>query len=142
MSMDDFAKDYLKRAGERLLAGEAAMARGSYPEVVRYSQEATELSLKAALRSVGIEYPKVHDVGEILVLYKDRFEDWFAKEVERMAVFSAEMMRKRSAALYGLEATGKPPGEVFDDPAESGADLEEAKRIHQLCGRLIGPKAN
>ncbi|MDG6951737.1 MAG: HEPN domain-containing protein [Nitrososphaerota archaeon] len=142
MSMDDFAKDYLKRAGERLLAGEAAMARGSYPEVVRYSQEATELSLKAALRSVGIEYPKVHDVGEILVLYKDRFEDWFAKEVERMAVFSAEMMRKRSAALYGLEATGKPPGEVFDDPAESGADLEEAKRIHQLCGRLIGPKVN
>jgi HEPN domain-containing protein len=140
--MDDFAKDYLKRAGERLLAGEAAMARGSYPEVVRYSQEATELSLKAALRSVGIEYPKVHDVGEILVLYKDRFEDWFAKEVERMAVFSAEMMRKRSAALYGLEATGKPPGEVFDDPAESGADLEEAKRIHQLCGRLIGPKVN
>ena len=142
MSMDDFAKDYLKRAGERLLAGEAAMARGSYPEVVRYSQEATELSLKAVLRSVGIEYPKVHDVGEILVLYKDRFEGWFAKEVERMAVFSAEMMRKRSAALYGLEATGKPPGEVFDDPAESGADLEEAKRIHQLCGRLIGPKVN
>ena len=142
MSMDDFAKDYLKRAGERLLAGEAAMARGSYPEVVRYSQEATELSLKAVLRSVGIEYPKVHDVGEILVLYKDRFEDWFAKEVERMAVFSAEMMAKRSAALYGLEATGKPPGEVFDDPVESGADLEEAKRIHQLCGRLIGPKVN
>ncbi|MDG6929617.1 MAG: HEPN domain-containing protein [Nitrososphaerota archaeon] len=138
--MDDFARDYLKRAEERLLAGEAALGRGSYPEVVRYSQEATELSLKAALRLAGIEYPKVHDVGEILLLYRDRFPDRFAREAAGMARFSSEMMRKRSAALYGLEATGKPPGGIFDDPRQAAADLKEAKRVHVLCKGLLRPK--
>jgi len=32
---------------------------------VRASQEAVELSIKAILRLIGVEYPKTHDPGKI-----------------------------------------------------------------------------
>jgi HEPN domain-containing protein len=41
--------------------------------VMRQSQEAVELSLKAALRVAGIEPPKWRDVGPILMQNRDRF---------------------------------------------------------------------
>jgi HEPN domain-containing protein len=39
-----------------------ALVEGNYPYTVRLSQECVELSLKAVLKAVGIEYPKIHDV--------------------------------------------------------------------------------
>ena len=43
-----------------------ALNRGNYPYVIRQSQEAVELALKASLRLVGVEPPKWHDVGPVL----------------------------------------------------------------------------
>jgi HEPN domain-containing protein len=43
---------------------------------VRLSQECVELSLKAVLKAVGIEYPKIHDVSDILIDFVDRFPEW------------------------------------------------------------------
>jgi len=57
------AKAYLRQARERLRHANEALEGGNYPYVVRQSQEAVELSLKAALRLVGVEPPKWHDVG-------------------------------------------------------------------------------
>ncbi|MDV3243564.1 MAG: HEPN domain-containing protein [Nitrososphaerales archaeon] len=138
MNIDRFAKDYLLRAKERLLDAASALKRKSYPEVIRYSQEATELSLKASLRMIGVEYPKVHDVGDVLISCRDRFPKWFADEVPRLARFSRLMAEKRSAALYGVEAAGKAPGEIFNDPDEAEEALAEAGRVHELCSKLVG----
>lgn len=135
--LKEFGRDYLARAKERLTMAEGAFERGSYPEVIRLSQEATELSLKAVLRLVGIEYPKVHDVSDVLVISKDVFPGWFAGEVPRVAEFSRIMAEKRSIALYGVEASEKPPGEVFNDPKEARQDLDEAERVHSLCLRVF-----
>ncbi len=135
--MEVFARDYLKRAGERLIDADAALGRGSYPEVVRYAQEATELSLKAALRFIGVEYPKVHDVGPVLARYAERFGKKFASEIPWMVEFSGTMAAKRSAALCGLEAAGKPPGEIFKDSAEAKESLNGARRVRKLCGSVL-----
>lgn len=62
MRTDVMAKDYLKRAKSRLIDAKSAFKRGDHPEVVRYSQECVELTLKACLRTVAIEYPKVHEL--------------------------------------------------------------------------------
>lgn len=137
LSIDAFAKDYLLRANERLIDAAAALRRRSYPEVIRYSQEATELSLKAALRMIGVEYPKVHDVSDVLISCRDRFQVWFADEVPELAKFSKIMAEKRSAALYGIEASGKTPGEIFNDRSEAEEALNEAKRVRVLCSKLI-----
>ena len=137
MDMKGFARDYLARAKERIMDASSALSRKSYPEVIRYSQEATELSLKASLRFVGVEYPKVHDVGDVLTACREKFPPWFASEVPAMSKFSRVMAEKRSAALYGVEASGKTPGEIFNDPEEAEEALKEARRIHELSRRMI-----
>jgi len=55
LELAKFARDYLKRGEERTRAAGEALRRRSFPEVIRFSQESTELSLKAALRLKGIE---------------------------------------------------------------------------------------
>jgi len=57
------AKAYIVQALERMKHGEEAAQQGNCPFVVRQCQEAVELLLKAALRLVGVEPPKWHDVG-------------------------------------------------------------------------------
>jgi len=51
------ARAYLRQASERLRHAREALEEGNYPYVVRQSQEAVELLLKAALRLVGVEPP-------------------------------------------------------------------------------------
>src|SRR5579875_1250800 len=107
MDMIRLGSDYLRGARSRLVDAESALRRGDYPEVVRYSQEAVELSLKACLRMAGIEYPKVHDVGDELRFNALKFPAWFSKRIEEFARISAELAIKRAASMYGIEAAGK-----------------------------------
>jgi len=60
------AKSYLRQTEARLEDARDALSKGNYPYAVRLSQECVELSLKAALKAVGIDYPKVHDVSDVL----------------------------------------------------------------------------
>jgi HEPN domain-containing protein len=53
----DMARSYLRQAEERVSHASEVLSNGNYAFVVRQSQEAVELSLKAALRLVGIEPP-------------------------------------------------------------------------------------
>lgn len=132
LKMDVLAKDYLERARNRILDASSALTRGAYPEVVRYSQECVELSLKAVLRVVGVEYPRVHDVGDVLDLHKERFPKWFRKYIERLRHISTNLAQKRGPSLYGLERLGKPPSEIFDEKDARDA-LNSAKYVHECC---------
>jgi len=57
----------LREAEEYLEEMQRASARGSWNIVIRRSQEVVELSLKALLKIMGVEYPKVHDPAEFFV---------------------------------------------------------------------------
>lgn len=61
------AKSYLRRAEAKLKDVKDALSEENYPYALRLSQECVELSLKASLRALGIEYPKVNDVSDILI---------------------------------------------------------------------------
>jgi HEPN domain-containing protein len=111
--MEELARDYMRRAQVRLESAERTFASGDYPDTVRFSQECVELSLKAALRFVGVEYPKEHDVGKIMKMVEKRFPAWFRDEIDKMAEISEELVSKRSASLYGLEIANKPPASIF-----------------------------
>ncbi|MEM5766634.1 MAG: HEPN domain-containing protein [Candidatus Aenigmatarchaeota archaeon] len=82
------ARSYLRQAEERLKPGKEAFEDGNYPYTIRECQEAVELSLKAALRIVGIEPPKIHDVGPLLRKNLHLFPDWFKQNINRMATIS------------------------------------------------------
>jgi|Deesub1362B_J571_1020462.scaffolds.fasta_scaffold01142_1 HEPN domain-containing protein len=136
MKTDTMARDYLRRAKSRLIDSKSALKRGDYPEVIRYSQEATELSLKAVLRILGIEYPKVHDVSDILMLHKEKYPQWFQEEMAKLAEISMELTLKRAPAMYGLELSGKPASQLFDR-SDSEEALKSALYVYEKAEKLI-----
>ena len=136
MSYRRLAEGYLKQAGRRLRTAKGALDEDDYAFAIRQSQECVELSLKAALRLVGIDYPKVHDVSLVLERVGDRFPEWFAREVGFMAKASRTLTEYRGPSVYGIEANLVPPEELFDrDDAERA--LGYAERTYESCRRLL-----
>jgi HEPN domain-containing protein len=60
------AASYIIKARKRLKALDVLFTEEAYSDVVREAQEIVELALKAALRVIGVEPPKIHDVGRLL----------------------------------------------------------------------------
>jgi len=132
----DVARSYLRHAEARLRDAQEALAEGLYPYALRLSQECVELSLKAALRIVGIEYPKRHDVSDVLVMAKERFPEWFRDEIDFLADTSRRLAKKREVSMYGDEALMLSPDEVVSRE-EARAAVESAEKTYSLCKRML-----
>lgn len=130
------AKAYLRQADDRLTDAIRALEKDNYPYALRLSQECVELSLKASLRIVGIEYPKMHDVSDVLLDYKERFPPWFSEKVEFLADTSRRLCSKRELSFYGGEDALLTPEELVskDDAVEA---VERASKTLELVKRLI-----
>lgn len=136
MKNDRMARNYIEQAAKKLKQVERAVQDGWWPIAVRQSQECVEQSLKAALRFVGIEPPKWHDVREILLENKERFPAWFAQEVEALSNISKKLSEVRELSFYGDEEAGKTPDELFGE-ADARQAFEGAKKTYELCHRII-----
>jgi len=130
------AESYLNQAGERLKHAEEALERGNYPYVMRQGQEVVELSLKAALRVVGIEPPKWHDVGPIIMQNRDRFPEWFREKIPKLASMSRKLRREREVSMYGDEESGLPPESLYTDEDAKEA-LFYANFVYEACIKLL-----
>lgn len=64
----DLARSYLRKARDRLDILDLLSRKEAYSDVVREAQEIVELALKGMLRAVGVEPPKLHDVGAMAVI--------------------------------------------------------------------------
>ena len=135
MRTDIMAADHLKRAKSRLTDAKAAFKRKDYPDVVHYCQECVELSLKASLRMVGVEYPKVHDVSDVLEYSKEKFPEWMREEIPRLCEASQSLAMERGPSVYGIEKQGKPPSALFG-PVEAGDALQKAENSFRTCSRF------
>ncbi len=130
------AMSYLRQAEERIKHAREALESGNYPYVVRQCQETVELMLKAALRAVGVEPPKLQDVGPILKRERERFPSYFKEVIDRLASISRKLRNERELAMYGDEEMGIPPEELYtkEDAQEA---LEMALFVHSYVKRLI-----
>ncbi len=135
--MSQLARDYVARAKSRLASAEAAIRRKEYPDVVRYAQECVELSLKACLRFIAIEYPREHDVSDVLLEVKDHFPNWFQDRVEELAKISRRLALQRGPSTYGEEERGIPPSKLFGEKDATVA-LADAREVYRLGSRLLG----
>ena len=130
------AKAYLRQAEFRLKDAREAFLEGNYPYAVRLSQECVELSLKAVLKAVGVEYPKIHDVSDVMVDVKERFPEWFRAELRFLRESSKILVKKREISLYGGEEAFLSPEEVISkEDAEDATG--RATKTYELCKRLI-----
>lgn len=132
----DIAKSYLRQAEARLDDARDALKEENPPYAVRLSQECVELSLKAVLRAVGIDYPKVHDVSDILQNVKGRFPDWFQTEVDFLGESSKILFKKREPSLYGDDEALISPDEVMS-VADAQDAVERSEKTFNLCRRLV-----
>jgi len=130
------AKAYLRQAEARLKDAKDALLEGNYPYTVRLSQECVELSLKAVLKAVGIEYPKIHEVSDILADVGDRFPEWFRMGLEFLRESSKILAKKREISLYGGEEAFLSPEEVISK-ADAEDATQRAVKTHELCRKLI-----
>jgi len=130
------ARSHLRQAAARLDDACDALREGNYPYAVRLSQGCVELSLKAALRAVAVEYPKVHEVSRVLRQVRDRFPDWFKEELDFAAESSRLLFKKREPSLYGDEAGLLSPEELMGLGDAEDA-VRRAERTYRLCERLV-----
>ena len=136
MNLIKIAKSYLKQAEVRLKDSEEALEEGIYPYALRLSQECVELSLKGILKIVGIEYPKKHDVSDVILATKDRFPDWFKKEIDFLANTSKKLAKKREVSMYGNEEIALSPEEAISK-GEAQIAVKDAKKVYELCKKLL-----
>ena len=113
MNNVEMARDYLSRAKRCLREAELALNEGDSPMAVRRAQEALELSVKATLRMLGIEYPKSHDVSDVLLRHRDKLPQPIKEKVENLASLVSELASVRGPAFYGYEREGIPASQAF-----------------------------
>lgn len=136
MTNNRLSEDYLQQALMRREFIKLALERAHYGVVMRLCQEAVELCLKAALRFVGIEPPKWHDVGEILEKEKGRFSAWFQQEIPFLKQLSFELRQSRELSFYGDAESDAPAGELFSEN-DARAAWEKTDKAVLLCERMM-----
>ncbi|VVB87442.1 HEPN domain protein [uncultured archaeon] len=107
------AQDYIIRAKRCLKESTDAFSEEDYPITIRRAQECVELSLKAVLRGIAVEYPREHDVSDSLENVKEKFPDWFNHKIPELIRISRDLAKKRGPALYGYEAQLRPASDIF-----------------------------
>jgi len=136
LSLIRLAESYVRQAVARLKNAEEAYAGRNHPYAVLLSQECVELCLKAVLKAVGIEYPKIHDVSDVLVESKQRFPEWFQAEMNFLSESSKILVKKREPSLYGGEEVFLSPEDIIGEGDAKDA-VERAGKTFKVCKRLM-----
>jgi HEPN domain-containing protein len=95
------AESYIKKAIDRLDILDLLFKKGAYSDVVREAQEIVELATKGMLRAVGIEPPKFHDVGALLLEHGDKYRGNISRHLERITIISKRLRKGRELSFYG-----------------------------------------
>ena len=133
MTNHDLAQSYFRKAQDRLDILEILLNKGAYSDVIREAQEIVELSLKGMLRYVGVEPPKYHDVGHLLIEHQERFEYISLEELNKLAKISKELRKERELSFYG-DIDFIPTNEYTIDDAKEA--IEGAKLAVEMTKRM------
>ena len=136
MTNADMARSYILQAGEILQEAKTLNRRRVWNLVVRRSQGVVELSLKAALRVIGIETMKMHDVGSLLRVHREKFPASFRREVGRLSAISRRLRMEREVSFYGEEETGTAPQDLYGRE-DAARYIEEAAYVLGHCRALL-----
>jgi len=124
----DSALGLLEKASHDLVAAKATVAVGeAFDTVCFHAQQAAEKSLKALLAVKNVEYPKRHDIGELVSLAKAHFPEVAGLED---ALFSL--------TPYAVEM--RYDDEMYPDLREARHALAAARKIHALARRIIAQR--
>jgi hypothetical protein len=123
MTSDLLGQSYYKKALTRFKALELFMEEQDYSDVVREAQEIVELILKGILRKKGIEPPKLHDVGNLIIEHKDKLTEDQQHDTARIAEISKWLRKEREFSFYG---------DIDIIPTEEYSETDAARAIEDV----------
>ena len=138
MTTNDLAAGYHRKCVDRLAALDVLHARAAFSDVVRESQEVVELALKGMLRWAGIDPPKIHDVGDLLLQFAKRFTGVGDSELTALAAASKALRKEREFSFYG-DIDFIPTDEYDAEDADTA--LGQARLAADCLGRLLARPA-
>ncbi|MCL6611615.1 MAG: HEPN domain-containing protein [Peptococcaceae bacterium] len=103
MKIDELSASYLKKAEVRFKALFFYRENGAYSDVVREAQELVELLLKAVLRAIGVEVPKIHDVSRTLEKHRHLLHPALSSSLNEIKRISKRLRKERELSFYGAE---------------------------------------
>lgn len=103
----------LRQAERRQKSAQMAFEEEDFAYVVRQCQEGVELALKAVLIHAGIDFPRWHDVGPILIREKESLPFWGEEKLQRLASYSRQLNNDRAKSMYGDEELLLAPENLF-----------------------------
>lgn len=120
-------KDFLlDQAQEEYRDMKTAFARGKWNRCIRKAQECVELSVKAVLKFINVEFPKEHDIGKYMVEVFERKGFALGKEDGvRLSRISSSLAEKRAPAYYGEVLYGEEDAREACEGAEFVRGLVE-----------------
>jgi len=98
---NELARSYLEKAGKRRRVLDVLVEEQAWSDVVREAQQLVELALKGMLRAVGVDPPKWHDAGPLLLEHAERFPMPVRSELERLAGISQWLRKERELSFSG-----------------------------------------
>ena len=101
MTTHQLAAGYFRKCTDRLAALEVLVSREAFSDVIRESQEVVELALKGVLRAIGIDPPKWHDVGDLLIEFEAQLPMLEPGEIRELAAASKRLRKEREFSFYG-----------------------------------------
>lgn len=102
MTAESLARSLIQQARDRLDILAFAQQKRAWHIVVREAQECVELALKGLLRAVGLEPPKLHDIGPFLLRHHERIlRSHVQLELDRLVTISEWLQKERENAFYG-----------------------------------------
>lgn len=137
MTQDELARSYPTMARQRQRTLGLLLEDEAHSVVVRESQAIVELALKAMLRHVGIDPPKWHDVGGILLENRALFPAITDAALAELARISKWLRAERELAFYG-EIDFIPTEHYTRSDAERAAT--DAESVLAAAAWLLEPK--
>jgi HEPN domain-containing protein len=135
MNNETLAHSYIRKASDRLDVLDLLAGKGAYSDVIREAQEIVELALKGMLRLAGIEPPKIHDVGGLLLEHEDKFPSPVKERLAELAEISRLLRKERELAFYG-DVDFIPTEEYTQEDADEAA--EGARLVVTMAKKLSG----
>lgn len=84
----NLARSYLIKSKKRLKALKVLFDEEDFSDLIREAQEIVELLIKGILIYKGIDVPKKHDVSDLLIEYKDLYDEEISRDFEKIREFS------------------------------------------------------
>lgn len=134
MTNKTLAQSYLRKASDRIDVLYLLSKKGAFSDVIREAQEIVELSLKGMLRFVGIEPPKFHDVGGLLLEHPDKYPPDITPHLKKLAFISKRLRKERELAFYG-DIDFIPTEEYTNEDASEA--IKDAEFVVDKARKLI-----